>query len=380
MRSLLRLARWPRWRLGPASQSGSSPHLARWRWLRSLWCWWALLVLLGLLIRPAPHPLATAPSLAARSGIGPLVALAPTFLATPQVSHVARDCGVTDLTSCINDWINTFVQDNVADWFQKQVDYFNQQQKDNAEGYGFVFQTPAPLTYHAQPVEEMYHYALAAFGALLLVLLAIAGLNHLLGRSTSWSETLPPLIYCTLMAFAFQPFIAMFIQLSNDFIFGLQFAVGVAPTFPAYGAGSNVFMDIIALIFELIGDLLLALEALARLALLDLLIALAPLGIMCYALPQTRPWGRMWAEAFTATILIQPIQATLVMLGAKLLSLVAALLSGPLPPVVQVLVGLASIILALYVPRMLLSRATHVVADFHQETAQIGRVIAAAAA
>jgi hypothetical protein len=351
----------------------------RWRWLRSLWCWWLLLVV-AFLVSSAPHSAqrASAP-VAAQHYFSPLVALAP--LAAPASAAArADDCGVTDLTSCINDWINTFVQDNVADWFQKQVDYFNQQQQDNAEGYGFVFQTPDSLTYHAQPVEEMYHYALAAFAALLLVLLAIAGLNLMLGRSTSWSETLPPLIYCTLMAFAFQPFIAMFIQLSNDFIFGMQFAVGVAPTFPAYGAGSDVFMDLIALIFELIGDLLLALEALARLALLDLLIALAPLGIMCYALPQTRGWGRMWAEAFTATILIQPIQATLVMLGAKFLSLLAAFIQGPLPPVVQVLVGLASIIMALYVPRMLLSRATHVVADFHQETAQIGRVIAAAAA
>ena len=94
---------------------------------------------------------------------------------------------------------------------------------------------------------------------------------------------------------------------------------------------------------------------------------------------QTRGWGRLWAEALTATILIQPIQATLVLLGAKMISLLAAFLQVGVPPLVQVLVGIASIAMALRVPYMLLSRATHVVADFQREIAMVGASLARAA-
>lgn len=361
-------------RLHPArTRSRVKPLHSGWKWLRSPWLWWGVLVLCCLLLQPRTLTHTTALRAPARAGISPLLALPQT---TPQTAHAASDCGVTDLTSCINDWITSFTKDTVAGWFQQQVNYFNQQQTGNAEALGFVFATPDSITYHAQPVEEMYTYVRDVVGAFLVFILAVAGINHMLGRSTAWSETLPQIIWCAVIAWGFQPFLATFVQLGNDFIGGMQFAVGLGPTFPAYGAASNVFMDLIALIFELLGDLLLALEALARIALLDLLIALSPLGIMCYALPQSRAWGRMWAEAFVATLLIQPIQATLVMLGAKMLSLVGALLSGPVPPLVQILVGLASIILALKVPMLLLSRATHVVTDFHNETAKIAAVFA----
>ncbi|HLW01813.1 MAG TPA: hypothetical protein VKT82_24380 [Ktedonobacterales bacterium] len=343
---------------------------SRLRWLRSPWLWWGLLVLLGLLLLPAPLAHAAPLSLAAPTGLRPLFVTVPFSPALPHGAQVpADDCGVTNLTSCFNSWITSFLQNPVESWWKQQVDTF--------QTYGFIFKTPAPLTYDAPPVKEMYTFALAVVGALLVILLAVSGLNYMLGRSTSWSETLPQIILCGLMAFAFQPFIAMFIQLGNDFIDGMQAAVLVKPSFPGYGIGANAIMDILAAVVELAADILLALEALARLALLDLLIALAPLGIMCYALPQSRAWGRMWAEAFVATILIQPIQTTLVMLGAKMIALVAGFLTVPsLPPTVQVLVGLASISLALKVPSLLLGRATHVVTDFHNESVKLLAVFA----
>ena len=105
----------------------------------------------------------------------------------------------------------------------------------------------------------------------------------------------------------------------------------------------------------------------------------APLGIICYVLPQTRAWGKLWAEAFAATILMQPIQATLVVLGAKFLSLLGVYFIGGLPPFVQVLVGITSILTALFVPRLLLSRATSVVSDFHAEATRLATRLATAA-
>lgn len=368
---------WRRW--GSGRLRPQSLRLRRGRkWLLCPWLWGGLLILLCLLLQPVPLAHAVPLPRGPRGGFSPFIVLSHVTPATPHTTQAANDCGVTDLTSCINDWVSSFTKDSIAGWFQQQIAYFNQQQTGNAEALGFVFATPDSLTYHAQPVEEMYTYVRDVVLAFLVVILVVAGINHALGRSTAWSETLPQVIWCAVIAWGFQPFIATFVQLCNDFIGGVQFAVVAQPTFPAYGAASNVFMDVIALIFELLGDLLLALEALARIVLLDLLIALSPLGILCYALPQSRAWGRMWAEAFVATLLIQPLQVVLIVLGAKMLSLVGTLLSGPVPPIVQILVGLASVIMALYVPRLLLSRATNVVADFHQETARIAYVIAGA--
>lgn len=330
------------------------------RWLRFPWVWGGLLLVLSVLLLPlSRHPAAMLPE-SALAGRGPLVALMHPALLSPQTGQAANGCGVTDLSSCINDWITSFTKDTLAAQLKQQL--------DNITALGFFFQTPDSLTYNAQPVQEMYTYVLGVVGALLTFILAVAGFNHMTGRSTSWSETLPQVILCGVMAFGFQPFLAAFIQLSNDFIFGMQFAVGAQPTFPAYGGDAgNVFLDLLAFIVELLGDLLLALEGLARLALLDLLIALAPLGIICYALPQSRAWGRMWSEALAATILIQPIQAVLIMLGAKFISLIASFFQAGIPPIVQVLVGIASVYVALKVPTMLLSRATHVVSDFQEE-------------
>ena len=364
MRCIVLLARWRGW-----LSARLRPHAPlRRRWFGRPWLWWAFLILLYLLCQHATHTPAAALPPAAHGGFGPLVAFAPAQPTTAQEAQQPASCGVTDLSSCINDWLNSFTKNTVADWLNMQV--------GNLANLLFIFHTPDQLTYHAPPVQAMYTYSLGVVGALLTFILAVAGINYMTGRSVEWSQTLPQVVMCGIMAWGFQPFIALFIELGNDFIFGMQFAVGVQPTFPAYGASANAFMDILAFIIELLADLLLALEALARLALLDLLIAIAPLGIMCYALPQSRAWGRMWAEAFAATILIQPIQTMLVLLGAKMVSLLVTFFQAGIPPLVQILVGLASIILALKVPQLLLSRATHLVSDFHNETARIASVFA----
>lgn len=365
MRLMVLLARW-RW--GRSDRRGA-PTPARRRWLRSPWLWCAVLVLLGLALQSPPQTPAAA-RLPARTGLGPLLVLRPAVPATPQASS----CGVTDLTSCINDWVNSFTKDTIGAWFKQQVGIF--------EGYGFIWGTPDSLTYHAQPVQEAYHFMLGVVSVFLTFILAVAGFNHMTGRSTVWADILQQVIFCTVIAWFFQPFLGVFIDLGNDYIYGLNAAVGAAPTFPEYGAVSDALMDIIAFIFELLGDLLLAVELLMRLALLDLLIALSPVGIICYVLPQTRAWGKMWAEALAATIIMQPIQVTIIMLGAKMLSLLAGFLTVPsLPPIVEILVGITSIALSLYVPRFLLTRATSVVSDFHAEaTRAAARMITATAA
>ena len=51
-----------------------------------------------------------------------------------------------------------------------------------------------------------------------------------------------------------------------------------------------------------------------RLALIDLLLALAPIALGLWILPHTAGWGRHWLRLFTTTVFQQAIQ--LIALGA----------------------------------------------------------------
>jgi hypothetical protein len=56
-------------------------------------------------------------------------------------------------------------------------------------------------------------------------------------------------------------------------------------------------------------DLLVAWQMLLRLALLILLIVLAPLAFLCGALHQTQGYMRLWISTFAATVFIQFFQS-----------------------------------------------------------------------
>jgi hypothetical protein len=283
----------------------------------------------------------------------------------PQAETItADDCGITNIGQCLTDFINSFLN-SIAQWWQTQV--------DNVTALGFIFSTPASVTYNAPIVAQIEAYSLSVVGAFLALTFAIAGYNYMTGRSVTWTEILPQIFFCGMMAWAIMPIMIFAIDLANDFIGGLQ---GVNLHNVMTGNTDTSTMGLIAFIFELILDMGLALEALARLALLDLLIAIAPIGIFCFALPQSRTWGRLWAEAFVATLLIQPLQAVVVLIGSNLMATEVELFGPNFPPIVQILLGMACVYLAIRIPSML-SRVTHMAGDLR---GQVTRAITALAA
>jgi hypothetical protein len=283
----------------------------------------------------------------------------------PQAVTVpADDCSITNIGQCLTDFINGFLS-SIAQWWQTQV--------DNVTALGFIFSTPASVSYNAPIVSQIETYSLSVVGAFLALTFAIAGYNYMTGRSVTWTEILPQIFFCGMMAWAILPIMTFAIDLANDFIGGLQ---GVNLHNVMTGNTDTSTMGIIAFIFELILDMGLALESLARLALLDLLIAIAPIGIFCFALPQSRSWGRLWAEAFVATLLIQPLQAVVILIGSNLMATAVELFGPNFPPIVQILLGMACVYLAIRIPSML-SRVTHMAGDLR---GQVTRAITALAA
>src|SRR5262249_60349960 len=84
----------------------------------------------------------------------------------------------------------------------------------------------------------------------------------------------------------------------------------------AFGAGPPPSLDdafwrsafptnlLVGLIYVVMG-LLLVLQQLMRLALVDVLVVLAPLAALCWILPQTHGWGRLWGSLFVGTVFAQ---------------------------------------------------------------------------
>ncbi len=284
----------------------------------------------------------------------------------PQAATVpADDCGITNIGACLTDFINSFLT-SIAQWWQTQI--------DNVTALGFIFSTPASVSYNAPIVSQIETYSLSVVGAFLALTFGIAGYNYMTGRSVTWTEILPQIFFCGMMAWAILPIMIFAIDLANDFIGGLQ---GVNLHNVMTGNTDTSTMGLIAFIFELILDMGLALESLARLALLDLLIAIAPIGIFCFALPQSRTWGRLWAEAFVATLLIQPLQAVVILIGSNLMATAVELFGPNFPPIVQILLGMACVYLAIRIPSML-SRVTHMAGDLRGQVTRAVMALAAA--
>lgn len=74
---------------------------------------------------------------------------------------------------------------------------------------------------------------------------------------------------------------------------------------------------LIGLIYVVMG-LLLVLQQLMRLALVDVLIILAPLAAVCWILPQSHGWGRLWDSLFVGTVFAQAVQVLALRVGFNL--------------------------------------------------------------
>src|SRR5262249_9680467 len=94
-------------------------------------------------------------------------------------------------------------------------------------------------------------------------------------------------------------------------VFGAGTPIG--PLDQAWQQGRMVWL--VAGLIMAVMFLLLGLQALMRLALVDVLLVLAPLAALCWLLPQTQSWGRLWATLFIGTLFSQFVQVMTLRLG-----------------------------------------------------------------
>ncbi len=95
--------------------------------------------------------------------------------------------------------------------------------------------------------------------------------------------------------------------------------------------------------------LLWVLQMLMRLALLDVLLAIAPLAMVLWVLPQTERWAALWWRTFLPTLFCQFLQVAALGLGTAL----GRGLAQPSESALAPLLGIAILLLVLKIPGLL---------------------------
>jgi hypothetical protein len=106
---------------------------------------------------------------------------------------------------------------------------------------------------------------------------------------------------------------------------------------------------LVVLIYVVMG-LLLVLQQLMRLALVDVLLAIAPLAALCWILPQTYGWARLWGSLFVGTVFAQFVQVLALRLG---FNLATGFPPGTAAGLIQPLLGIAVLALVLKIPGLM---------------------------
>jgi hypothetical protein len=106
---------------------------------------------------------------------------------------------------------------------------------------------------------------------------------------------------------------------------------------------------LVVLIYVVMG-LLLVLQQLMRLALVDVLLVCAPLAAVCWILPQTSGWARLWGSLFVGTVFAQFVQVLALRLG---FNLATGFPRGTAAGLIQPLLGIAVLALVLKIPGLM---------------------------
>lgn len=233
---------------------------------------------------------------------------------------------------------------------------------DTATTFGFMFVTPKGLTYGHKVVQNLQAWMLLFTDGAFALFMIIAGYKYMFGAYKSFREFAPTLIVAAIMANLGLPVLGQLIEVSNTVcmgILGTLATAGIGDLKLPLGLINWVTAPeylIIVYLIELVCVLLLCGQMLLRIAFLCVLLVMAPVGLfLCFGggfiLPGARQWGTLWAQAFVATLIAQPIQLLCLGLGA---ALIGSFGHASLSPI-SILVGIAALFLAWKIPDLLLS-------------------------
>jgi hypothetical protein len=231
-----------------------------------------------------------------------------------------------------------------------------------------ISQTPPALSYDNDAVKGLWSTLRIVGNAGLAVVTVFGGLNlivhpHIRAPYDGALELVPRVLLCGIMVNTSLDWGRFVLQMNN----ALCQTIG-GGTIPGWGSaqqqvpdGGAVLLNLVAMVVYLVMGLLLAGQMMMRLALVDALLVVAPLALLCWVLPQTYSWARLWFSTFFGTVFVQAVQVLVLRLGTDLVQRLPVLLSslGSDPVATSrvwlatLLLGMAVLQLARKVPRLM---------------------------
>ena len=232
--------------------------------------------------------------------------------------------------------------------------------------------TPPGLTYEHEIVRQAWTVVWVVASGALAVIIGWMGLSlimseHLGGQHAGWRETAPRLVLGLVAAASSLWWCALVIDVADAVSGFIAAEMNVTPgdllrapldTFlTAVQAGSVGMAQLLALLYLVYGFFVLyvLVQMVLRLALIDILIALAPIALGLWILPHTAGWGRHWLRLFMTTVFQQAIQLIAMALAFGFLNEFASIAAfEPVRDLVwKLLMSLAFVYMATKVPSML---------------------------
>ena len=192
--------------------------------------------------------------------------------------------------------------------------------------------TPPDLTYGHWMVQQAWMVVWAITSGALVVILGWMGLSlvmaeHLGRQQVGWREMVPRLVLGLVAAASSLWWCALVLDVADAVSGFIAVELNVNPgdllraplnTFlTAVQAGSVGMAQLLALLYLVYGFFVLyvIVQMVLRLALIDILLALAPIALGLWILPHTAGWGRHWLRLFMTTVFQQAVQLIALALG-----------------------------------------------------------------
>ncbi len=232
--------------------------------------------------------------------------------------------------------------------------------------------TPAELTHGHAIVVQAWTAVWAVTSGALVVIIGWIGLSlivseHLGRPQAGWRELVPRLVLGLVAAASSLWWCALVIDTADAVTGFIASALGFTASdllrasadtlIAAVGAGSVGLALLVAMLYLVYGFFVLyvVVQMVLRIALIDLLLAMAPIALGLWILPHTAGWGRHWLRLFMTAVFQQAVQIVALSMGFTMLNEFAGI--GAFEPaqdlIWKLVLSAAFIYLATRVPTLL---------------------------
>jgi len=287
---------------------------------------------------------------------------------TPSSPTTPTFCNPFD-PSCFANAIGGWTASAILSGLQPVTDFFQNSSTN------IITQTPPDDSYGDKTIMSTINQDLVhAVDGALACLLLVGGYNVILGHHlrierSSITELLPRAILVTCAVHFNLFFIGLFIDLNNALCntviaaASYQTLTNIIGGFLSINPTAGLMLVILIIVVAFLVVLLLA-QMVTRMALVALLIAVAPLALACFALPQTMRWGRLWFTTFSSAVLVQFLQVTALALGGLLITSIGDTAFWHLGhELAQVFLAIGMMVIILKIPSMLQTWALNPMRD-----------------